>query len=55
MTTTVYPFEGMPPAASLLQSILLAQLTVARRNEMLREEDGDVLAVDTSAVPPDSR
>jgi hypothetical protein len=42
------------PAASLLQSILLAQLTVARRKEVLREEDEDVLAVETSAVPPDS-
>jgi hypothetical protein len=36
MTAIMYQFQGLPPAASLAQSILLAQLTILRRINTLR-------------------
>jgi hypothetical protein len=33
-----YPFQGLPPAPSLTQSILLAQVTILRRLDEIRAE-----------------
>jgi hypothetical protein len=33
-----YPFQGLPPAPSLTQSILLAQVTILRRLEEIRSQ-----------------